>query len=504
MPATIWCPQCGTANREGSKFCNNCGTRLEGEEGLRCPMCGHLNPPELEICSNCGARLKPLVAPEEGEVAKEPVAESASGPSAQEPPPSAGQEGEVAQEVPAEEIMAEQKAEEWSGEEEEPPPDLAARELEAPGEEISPGPLPEELDFLAPEPGAPEEVPQEEALAGEEETQEVIGEEKLPAAEEIPARAEEVLYPPSSSGLLATAAAVGSEQAALFHKIVTQTRPIPKAVPRPTPAPRAEWIIYLSVALALLLPLLLGSSLEGGLSISPAARGFYDVLNALPVGSRVLIAHDYDPAAAAEMLPQAESILRHLREQGAKVLSISLTAQGPALAQRALQDTLVEEGYTYGVDYLNLGYVAGGEAGLRALARGSFFALARDYLEGKGLAEYEISQGLSSLQDVDLIVVLAGSQDALRLWVEQVQTPFQIKMVAGVSAQADPAARPYFRSQQVAGLLSGLVGAAEYERITGRPDRASLGVAAQAWGQGVFILFIILGNLAHLLGRRPR
>ncbi|MBI2845872.1 MAG: zinc ribbon domain-containing protein [Chloroflexi bacterium] len=495
MPSTIWCPVCGTANREGSKFCNNCGARLEAEEGVRCPMCGHFNPPELEICSNCGARLKPLVAPSGEEETSEPIAESTSEPTGHEPELAEPIGEEKAQEEVAQSITAQQPPSEeyWIGEEEEPPPDLTPPEFAGPGEEVSPEPSPEELDFLPVEEVLPEE--KEEIPAGME--------EEMPAAEEVPAGVAEAVYPPPS-GLLATAAAAGSEQAALFHKIVTQARPTPKALPRPTPARRTEWIIYLAVAVAIIVPLLSGGSLDTGTSISPGARSFYDALNALPAGSKVLIAHDYDPTVAAEMLPQARAILRHLGAQGAKVLSVSLTPQGPALAQQALQDTLAVEGYSYGVDYLNLGYVAGGEAGLRALARGSFFALSRDYLEGKGFAWYAISQGFSSLQNVDLIVVLAGSQDNLRLWVEQIQTPFQKRMVAGVSAQADPAARPYLRSRQIVGLLSGLVGAAEYERITGLPGRASLGVAAQSWGQAALVLLIILGNFAYFLGRKPR
>jgi hypothetical protein len=67
-----YCPECGTANREGSNFCNNCGADLRevdgdqmvplsgSEEGLRCGMCGHDNPPGEEVCQRCQARLTPL------------------------------------------------------------------------------------------------------------------------------------------------------------------------------------------------------------------------------------------------------------------------------------------------------------------------------------------------------------------------------------------------------------------------------------------------------------
>jgi hypothetical protein len=62
----IYCPKCGTANRQGSKFCNECGAPLPAT-GLRCPMCGAMNPAGNLYCDRCSARLIPAerVPPEE-------------------------------------------------------------------------------------------------------------------------------------------------------------------------------------------------------------------------------------------------------------------------------------------------------------------------------------------------------------------------------------------------------------------------------------------------------
>ena len=47
------CPQCQRENREGAKFCNECGAKLEAV----CPQCGHPNPPGSRFCDECGAGL---------------------------------------------------------------------------------------------------------------------------------------------------------------------------------------------------------------------------------------------------------------------------------------------------------------------------------------------------------------------------------------------------------------------------------------------------------------
>ena len=59
----IYCPSCGTANREGSRFCNDCGATLSGVPGRRCPMCSTMNPMENTVCDKCGARLVPKTGP---------------------------------------------------------------------------------------------------------------------------------------------------------------------------------------------------------------------------------------------------------------------------------------------------------------------------------------------------------------------------------------------------------------------------------------------------------
>ena len=60
----IYCPKCGIANREGSRFCNDCGTKLPSSTSVHCPQCGTPNPPNNVFCEHCNARLVPTLADE--------------------------------------------------------------------------------------------------------------------------------------------------------------------------------------------------------------------------------------------------------------------------------------------------------------------------------------------------------------------------------------------------------------------------------------------------------
>ena len=57
------CPNCQASNNPQSKFCNRCGTPLQGEKAPResnCPKCKLPLSPTSKFCPNCGAISGPL------------------------------------------------------------------------------------------------------------------------------------------------------------------------------------------------------------------------------------------------------------------------------------------------------------------------------------------------------------------------------------------------------------------------------------------------------------
>src|SRR5262245_50292624 len=47
------CSACGTQNRAGSRFCDNCGSPME----TACPHCGGSNRSDARFCASCGQPL---------------------------------------------------------------------------------------------------------------------------------------------------------------------------------------------------------------------------------------------------------------------------------------------------------------------------------------------------------------------------------------------------------------------------------------------------------------
>ncbi len=53
------CPQCGFENREGVRFCEECGGQLEHS----CGACGAAVPPGRKFCGACGQPLGRTTGP---------------------------------------------------------------------------------------------------------------------------------------------------------------------------------------------------------------------------------------------------------------------------------------------------------------------------------------------------------------------------------------------------------------------------------------------------------
>lgn len=480
-----------------------------------------------------------------------------AGMAAEEPAPEEPPEAEAAA-VAGTEVMG-QESEEASGQPEETAPPEPQDEMptlptvEPPPEGPAEGPQPEEA--VSPFPEQPAEVqdveadrtPGEEAASGR------------PVAEESPAPpspppsdqpAEEPvaldlgehpsfeLGPEEPSGLLAglkgtvrpasgidlpasararptsRPAIAAEEQARLFTEILNE----PMASwypPRPLPTPRqkrrgAPWLATLLLAASVLVPFFVSGVIPTAAGPTPgpvdAARA---QIAALPSGGLVLVSVDYDASLSGEMDAVAQALLSHLIQRNIKIAFVSVIPTGPALAQRVLE-TIQPADYRqgYGRVVLNAGYIPGQEAGLNRLATGFEAAVRADYRRTP-LRQYALGQTLAALggasewgDRLKLIILVSGTQDPLRWWIEQVGSQTSVPMVAAVSAAVEPGVRPYYDSGQLKGLVAGWPGASAYVAglspdLPGLPAMPDVAVEAQSFSLAAVGLLIVLANLVY-------
>ncbi len=233
-----------------------------------------------------------------------------------------------------------------------------------------------------------------------------------------------------------------------------------------------------------------------------------------------LVSFDYTAATQGEMQPLAEAMIGRLRGQGMRVIAISLEPEGPALAQAALREVLADREETYGREVVNLGYVPGQVAGVRALLTGSRpLADMADFQEGLTFKAPERVNWLDvqDLNQVNLLVTIADNPATARWWIEQVELAAlkpagdQRLLLAATSAAADPFLRPYREaaqlddpeSKQLDGLISGINGAAALEagRKTFGPARQMLDSLSVA--HLIIVIVIAAGTIAGWMPPAP-
>ncbi len=221
-----------------------------------------------------------------------------------------------------------------------------------------------------------------------------------------------------------------------------------------------------------------------------------------------LVAFDYDAAQQGELNPAAIAILRQLLGAGVPVVGVATRATGAAVGQGLLQaaaDELQADtgfSYTYGTQYLNLGFIPGGPIGLLQFASVPRSAFQNDFSDQYGgdawVWDAPAVADIETLSDFSLIVLIAGSPAATRGWVEQAQLNApDVPMIAVVSAAAEPLARPFLESvpPQLDGLVVGLGGAAVLEQQLGRPGTAAAAWPALGGGLLAAVVIITMGNL---------
>lgn len=255
-------------------------------------------------------------------------------------------------------------------------------------------------------------------------------------------------------------------------------------------------LIYALLAIVVSIPMIKPLGLP--LSYTDTTLAFFDELEKLQPGDKVLMSLDYAPSGAADVHPQTVAVSKHLIQKGVKIVYVSFWAAGPMFAEQIMQPYLESGELIYGEDVVNLGYIPGGTSAIRSFGFEPLKAAPKD-LNGKDTVSMPIMQGVKDCRDFDVVIDFVAGSPGTADWVQQVQGPLGIKLLAGAVTVEIPSKMPYIQSGQIKGLLQGLRGAAEYEVLSGNVGVAAAGMDAQSLGHLLIITLIVTGNIAYFV-----
>ena len=236
-----------------------------------------------------------------------------------------------------------------------------------------------------------------------------------------------------------------------------------------------------------------------------ATRGLYDAIESCPPDKVVLIDSSWDQGSAAENYAQLECVVRHLCRQHVRfvVASVAITPFAPEFAERVIGPIVAEAGYVYGTDWVNLGYVTGGD--MKVIINGlchDLHAMWPSDVHGTPVGNLPLMQRVHSIRDVHLLysITYSPTED----WISLVNGQFGTPVAFGCMTIMSPLYATYIDSGQLCGMLAGNRGAAEYEALLGREGTATERITFASFGNCMILAAVVLGNLGLWAARRSR
>ena len=234
--------------------------------------------------------------------------------------------------------------------------------------------------------------------------------------------------------------------------------------------------------------------------ISPNIETWYDTIEALPPGSVVMIDFGYSGGGEPELGPMAVAVYHHLFSKGdIKMITMSTSIEGTQLWDKAIAEINPEAKYgaQYGVDYIHIGYIAGGETAMAAIGTDLRATTSTDY-RGDSLDQYPIMDGISNADSFDLLICYTTGGDQSEGWVRQWQTVYGTRYMVSVLAMMVPTMLPYQDAGQIISVTSGAQ-AGEMEGLVKVPARGIKSADVITLTHILVIGYVVIGNVAALM-----
>ncbi len=266
-----------------------------------------------------------------------------------------------------------------------------------------------------------------------------------------------------------------------------------------------RWV-FLVLGVVVIAALLTG--IKAPLSITQEVRDVYNFVEGLKEGDNLLVAIDYDPNAKAELHPMAYAILEQAMAKKLKVITLTLSQNGAGMAEQVVRDVVdsvsTYHGFSpeYGKDYVFLGYRP--YYALVILGMGQNFRIPypTDYYTTP-LDSLPMMRRIQNYNQVTGVIDITGSNVA-DAWVANANGRYGVKVALGLTGVSAADYYPFYQSKQIFGLMGGMKGAAEYEKLTDNPGLAMEAMGVQTYAHLVIIAFILIGNIGFFLDKRAR
>lgn len=264
-------------------------------------------------------------------------------------------------------------------------------------------------------------------------------------------------------------------------------------------------IIYAILLLFIIVPLLI-PALSRTLPIIPSKQSedFYNTLEKVARDSPnkiVILDGWWSPSTRGENQWQTQAIITHMMKRHLHFAILSFDPQNNTLVSQLADGLAPKYGYVYGRDYINWGFRPPSVfvPTVKSLVTDIPGAIKKDKLN-KPVASYPVMAGIKTMQDVGAIVEVTPSA-SVDVWLQLAQGVYKTPLLYAPTAVMAPTYYPFLDSGQISGMLTGVKGAGDYEKLVDAPSVGTQATGALSLVYALLIGLIVLGNVGYYVGR---
>jgi hypothetical protein len=237
--------------------------------------------------------------------------------------------------------------------------------------------------------------------------------------------------------------------------------------------------------------------------ISSFTRQYYNFIDDIPAGETIMFIMG-DVVTTRPQLEAATCLTMYmLLENGVKIIALNPGTE----SYQMFPDYMARiEGYLgrkieYGVEFVWLGYVPGGESNTAALFESIREVTNNQDNYGTSLDDIPIMEGIDNGFDFNYVLGNSGAQNYEPMWMRQIVLPYNVKFATVARLGSVASLQLYLATGQLKAISGGLLGSAEMEFMTGHLGLAFGQVIAVSLAGLFFVILVIFGNVFYFLDR---
>jgi hypothetical protein len=238
------------------------------------------------------------------------------------------------------------------------------------------------------------------------------------------------------------------------------------------------------------------------LPVSKYTKQYLDFIESIPSDTIVGFMVGDMPQTKRQLKSSTVITMAKLWEKHSKIIFwYDTPVSGPILSEYIEEaENLIGE-LVYGVDYVILGFMSGGEIGLTVFLSDMRKATNGVDVFGNSFEELPLMKGVENGFDLKYGFANTACQVTEQMYIRQWQQPYKAEIATINCASDRTLLMPFLSTGQLKATASGLLASAELEQLTGYHGSSYKILVTVSFLGLYFIILVILGNFFPVLMR---